>query len=92
MEPLLRLRVTRSLDFGCSKYVTGHRLSSLGRLTRLLVALYQGKYAEAVEHLRQGDPFDPYVKYQLAVATEGSGDAARQSSCSARWPITTSTP
>jgi len=31
----------------------------------------------AVEHLRQGDPFDPYVKYQLAVATEGSGDAAR---------------
>jgi len=38
-----------------------------------LVALYQGKYGEAVEHLRQADPFDPYVKYHLAVATEGSG-------------------
>lgn len=42
-----------------------------------LVALYQGKYAEAVEHLRQGNPFDPYVTYQLAVATDGSGDAPR---------------
>src|SRR5690242_12758489 len=30
MGPLLRLRVTGSPDFGCSKYVTGHRLSSLG--------------------------------------------------------------
>lgn len=40
------------------------------------IALYQGKYREAVGHLRQGSPFDPYIKYQLAVATEGAGDAA----------------
>src|SRR6266550_608230 len=40
------------------------------------IALYQGKYQEAAGHLRQGNPFDPYVKYQLAVATEGAGDAA----------------
>src|SRR5438477_596891 len=33
------------------------------------IALYQGKYQEAAGHLRQGNPFDPYVKYQLAVAT-----------------------
>src|SRR5207247_2528456 len=41
------------------------------------IALYQGKYQEAAGHLRQGNPFDPYVKYQLAVATEGAGDAAQ---------------
>ena len=40
------------------------------------VALYQGKFKEAAEHLRLGSPFDPYVKYQLAVATEGAGDVA----------------
>src|SRR5690349_165490 len=42
MGPLLRLRVTGSLDFGCSKYVTGHRLSSMGRLTRASVAVRTG--------------------------------------------------
>jgi len=41
------------------------------------IALYQGKYQEAAGHLRQGNPFDPYIKYQLAVATEGAGDAAQ---------------
>src|SRR5213593_2216798 len=41
------------------------------------IALYQGKYEEAAGHLRQGNPFDPYVKYQLAVATEGAGDVAQ---------------
>ncbi len=41
------------------------------------IALYQGKYQEAAGHLRQGNPFDPYVKYQLAVATEGAGDVAQ---------------
>src|ERR1041384_2748847 len=40
------------------------------------IALYQGKYQDAAAHLRQGNPFDPYIKYQLAVATEGAGDAA----------------
>ena len=40
------------------------------------IALYQSKYRDAVAHLRQGNPFDPYIKYQLAVATEGAGDAA----------------
>ncbi len=40
------------------------------------IALYQGNYHDAAAHLRQGNPFDPYIKYQLAVATEGAGDAA----------------
>jgi tetratricopeptide (TPR) repeat protein len=42
-----------------------------------LIALYQGKYRDAAAHLRQGSPFDPYIKYQLAVATEGAGEAAQ---------------
>jgi len=41
------------------------------------IALYQGKYPEAVGHLQQGNPFDPYIKYQLAVAAAGAGDGAR---------------
>ena len=41
------------------------------------IALYQGKYKDAAAHFRQGNPFDPYIKYQLAVATEGAGDAAQ---------------
>src|SRR2546427_6997283 len=41
------------------------------------IALYQGKYQEAAGHLRQGNPFDPCIKYQLAVATEGAGDATQ---------------
>ena len=41
------------------------------------IALYQGKYQEAAGHLRQGNPFDPYIKYQLALATEGAGDVAQ---------------
>ncbi|HEV2749134.1 MAG TPA: tetratricopeptide repeat protein [Gemmatimonadales bacterium] len=41
------------------------------------IALYQGKYKDAAGHLRLGSPFDPYIKYQLAVATEGAGDVAQ---------------
>ena len=41
------------------------------------IALYQGKYNDAAAHLRQGNLLDPYIKYQVAVATEGAGDAAR---------------
>jgi tetratricopeptide (TPR) repeat protein len=41
------------------------------------IALYQKQYSQAAEHFRHGSPFDPYVKYQLAVATEGAGDAAQ---------------
>jgi len=41
------------------------------------IALYQGKYKEAAAHLRQGNLLDPYIKYQLAVAAEGAGDAGR---------------
>ena len=41
------------------------------------IALYQGKYQEAAGHFRLGSPFDPYIKYQLALATEGAGDAAQ---------------
>jgi hypothetical protein len=40
------------------------------------IALYQKQYSQAAEHFRHGSPFDPYVKYQLALATEGAGDAA----------------
>src|SRR5437867_9612833 len=39
------------------------------------IALYQGKYRDAAGHLKLGNTLDPYVKYQLAVATEGAGDA-----------------
>src|SRR6266513_707881 len=41
------------------------------------IALYQGKYNQAPALLRQGNLLDPYIKYQLAVATEGAGDSAR---------------
>jgi Tfp pilus assembly protein PilF len=41
------------------------------------IALYQGKYAAAAAHLRQGNLLDPYIKYQFAVATEGAGDAVQ---------------
>src|SRR5437660_3035099 len=41
------------------------------------IALYQGKYGEAAAHFRQGNLLDPYIKYQLAVATEGAGDVAQ---------------
>jgi tetratricopeptide (TPR) repeat protein len=41
------------------------------------IALYQGNHRDAVGHLQQGNPFDPYIKYQLAVAAEGAGDASR---------------
>ena len=41
------------------------------------VALYQGKYQDAVAHFGKGNLLDPYVKYHLAVATEGAGDAAQ---------------
>jgi Flp pilus assembly protein TadD len=40
------------------------------------IALYQGNAREAAEHFKLGSPFDPYIKYQLAVATEAAGDAA----------------
>ena len=39
------------------------------------IALYQGKNRDAAAHFRQGNLLDPYIKYQLAVATEGAGDA-----------------
>ena len=41
------------------------------------VALYQGKYKDAVAHFGKGNLLDPYIKYQLAVATEGAGAAAQ---------------
>jgi tetratricopeptide (TPR) repeat protein len=41
------------------------------------IALYRGKYREAAAHLRQGNLLDPYVKYQLAIATEAAGDPAQ---------------
>jgi len=42
-----------------------------------LIALYQRHYREAVGHLKQGNPLDPYIKYQVALAAEGSGDTAQ---------------
>ncbi|HEX2646507.1 MAG TPA: hypothetical protein VHO95_04710, partial [Candidatus Dormibacteraeota bacterium] len=41
------------------------------------IALYQNKYQEAAAHFRQGNLLDPYIKYQLAVSTEGAGDVAQ---------------
>lgn len=41
------------------------------------VALYQGKYQDAVAHFGKGNLADPYIKYHLAVATAGAGDAAQ---------------
>ena len=41
------------------------------------IALYQRKYGDAAAHLRQGNLLDPYIKYQVAVATEGAGDVAQ---------------
>jgi tetratricopeptide (TPR) repeat protein len=41
------------------------------------IALYQGKYREAAGHFQYGNLLDPYVKYQLAVATEGAGDSPK---------------
>jgi len=40
------------------------------------IALYQRKYREAEDHFRLGNLLDPYTTYQLAVATQGAGDAA----------------
>ncbi|HKW41984.1 MAG TPA: tetratricopeptide repeat protein [Gemmatimonadales bacterium] len=41
------------------------------------IALYQGRYREAVGHFQYGNLLDPYVKYQLGLATEGAGDVAK---------------
>jgi tetratricopeptide (TPR) repeat protein len=43
---------------------------------RGLIALERRSYAEAVEHLRQANLTDVYVKYHLALAEEGAGNAA----------------
>src|SRR3989449_242690 len=54
------------------------KAAKVGALSNVaVIAIYQGNYREAVGHLQQGNPFDPYIKYQLAVAAEGAGDAAR---------------
>ncbi len=42
-----------------------------------IIDLYQGNSRAAVGHLEQGDPFDIYVTYQLALAREGAGDTAQ---------------
>ena len=41
------------------------------------IALYQGKYQDAAAHFQKGNLLDPYIKYHLAVATEGAGDVAQ---------------
>ena len=41
------------------------------------IALYQSKYQDAATHFLKGNLLDPYIKYQLAVATEGAGDVAQ---------------
>jgi len=41
------------------------------------VALYQGKYQDAAAHFQKGNLLDPYIKYHLAVATEGAGEVAQ---------------
>jgi tetratricopeptide (TPR) repeat protein len=37
------------------------------------VALYQGHNAEAAAHFAQGNLLDPYIKFQYAIALDGSG-------------------
>lgn len=37
------------------------------------VALYQGHAAEAAAHFAQGNLLDPYIKFQYAIALDGSG-------------------
>lgn len=37
------------------------------------VAMYQGQAAEAAAHLAQGNLLDPYIKFQYAIAIDGSG-------------------
>ncbi|MGH7521136.1 MAG: hypothetical protein ACREMI_07640 [Gemmatimonadales bacterium] len=39
------------------------------------VAMYQGHAAEAAAHLAQGNLQDPYIKFQYAIAVDGSGQA-----------------
>ncbi len=39
------------------------------------LSLQEGKAGEAVTHYRQADQDDPYVKYNLALALQGSGQA-----------------
>ena len=41
------------------------------------VAAYQGNAAEAAAHFAQGNLQDPYIKYNYAVALDGSGQAAK---------------
>ncbi|HET7296199.1 MAG TPA: hypothetical protein VFI66_03610 [Gemmatimonadales bacterium] len=41
------------------------------------IALYQGKYADAAAHLRQGNLLDPYIKFHCAAAMEGAGEVAQ---------------
>lgn len=44
------------------------------------IALYQGNFGEAAGHFAQGDLTNPYIRYQYAVALDGSGakDRAKQ--------------
>ena len=39
------------------------------------IAAYQGNAAEAASHFAQGNLQDPFIKYNYAVALEGSGHA-----------------
>jgi tetratricopeptide (TPR) repeat protein len=40
------------------------------------IALYQGHNAEAAAHFAQGNLLDPYIKFQYAIALDGSGQRA----------------
>jgi len=42
-----------------------------------LIHFEQGDYAKTMEHLKQGDPEDPYILYHLAVSESKAGDAKR---------------
>jgi tetratricopeptide (TPR) repeat protein len=41
------------------------------------IALREGKFDEAVDHLAQADQQDPYTLYTIATAHQGKGDAAK---------------
>ena len=49
---------------------SGHELAGT-------IALREGKFDEAVDHLAQADQQDPYILYTMATAYKGKGDAAK---------------
>lgn len=65
-----RLTKLVTLDANPRKMEPVHQLKGF-------IALYQGHNAEAATHFAQGNLLDPYIKYNYAMALEGSGESAK---------------